>query len=123
MSPVEHYRRAFRVGLLALFTGVVGVAWAFFGRAPSGQLRLASWAGRLGDAGLNGQVAHFLLWGSAVTFLGGCFAVAMAVFCRLVPAACPACGGAAYWQSKDTVAYVCRACGNRHDTGLGWGGD
>jgi hypothetical protein len=54
MSPVEHYRRAFLVGLLSLFAGGVEVAWAFFGRAPDGQLRLACWAGRLGDAGLKG---------------------------------------------------------------------
>lgn len=60
------------------------------------------------------------LWGVALPLLGGSFGVAMTGFCRWVPAKCPACGGAACWQSQDTVGYRCQVSGQWHDTGIGW---
>lgn len=121
MSPQLHYRWAFRVGLMALLLGVALVGLTFFGRTPNGQIRLAVWAQWLGAVGLPNSLAHFSLWGAAVTVIGSCFGVAMAGFCRLFTAKCPVCGGAARWDSVNTVAYRCDACGLRHITGIDWG--
>jgi hypothetical protein len=121
MSPMKHHAWACRLGLLAVLAGGALVAMAFFSRGFNGQFLLVQWAGLLSDAGLYRPLAHFILWALALAFLGFCFAAVMVAFCRYVPASCPQCGGAAYWQSEDTVAYVCRGCGHRHDTGIGWG--
>src|SRR5262245_60360877 len=121
MSPTEHYKRATTVGWFMLLAAGILIAFAFFSRNADGQFHLVCWAESLDDAGLAQGVAHFLLWGLALAFMGGSFAVGMVVFCRMVPARCPRCGGAARWDSGDTVSYSCRACGHRHDTGIGWG--
>jgi hypothetical protein len=94
---------------------------AGFSRNSDGRFHLVHWAEVLSAAGLPVHVAHFLLWSIAVTIQGCCFAVAMALYCRYFLACCPSCGGAAYWQSLKTIAYVCQGCGYRHETGFDWG--
>ncbi|HMF14818.1 MAG TPA: hypothetical protein VKE94_21030 [Gemmataceae bacterium] len=121
MEPLRHYKWAFRLGWFMLFAAGAVVALIFFGRGPDGQFHLVYWAGLLDDTGLHKHVAHFLLWFLALAFIGVCFAVTVGVVCRKVPARCLQCGGAAYWEGGERVAYVCRKCGHRHITDIDWG--
>lgn len=121
MSPQRHYTWAFRVGLIALLCGITLVGWGFFGRTPDGRFRLDALAEKIAAVGVPNGVAHFLLWMLAVTFIGACFGTAMASFCHMVSAECPACGGSARWDSVNSIAYQCGACGKRHDTRIHWG--
>ena len=119
MSPTEHFYRAARYGFIAFLAAGALVAVVFFTRRPDGRVHLVAWASLLREAGLSAGVAHFLLWTVAMVFMGCCGGGMAWAFCRCVPARCPRCGGAAYWQAVGSWAYRCRDCGHLHETGLG----
>ena len=119
MSPMEHYYRVGRYSLMAFLAAGALVAVVFLSRGPEGKVHLDGWAALLRDAGLSAGVAHFLLWAVAMVFMGCCAGGTAWAFCRCVPARCPRCGGAAYWQAVGSWAYRCRDCGHLHETGLG----
>ncbi|HKA06441.1 MAG TPA: hypothetical protein VKD71_04235 [Gemmataceae bacterium] len=119
MSPTEHYYRACRYASIAFLAGAALVALVFFTRGPDGQFHLVEWATFLQHIGLSAGIADFLLWAVAIVFVGCCGGGTAWAFCRCVPARCPRCGGAAYWQAEGTWAYRCSVCAYLHETGLG----
>src|SRR5262249_39575145 len=102
MNPERHYKRAFRFGWLALLAPPIFLACAGFHRNSGGQFHLGPWARWPRPPGMPLRPGD----GTILPLFSAC---------------CPRCGGAAYWRSLKTIAYVCRGCGYRHDTGIDWG--
>jgi len=118
MTPMAHYLRGFSYGGAVFFGGFFVFVFIAFAPLHNGSPLVLTWLTFLTQHGIPDWLAFPVLFFISFGISAFCAESTRWAYRRLVPAACPECGGQAYGEGRWPVLYVCVVCGHIHDTGI-----